>query len=131
MEKSKKVAIVIIFFGLAAAGIYNAYSSQGTPMEKELGKALESGKPVILYFHSTGCADCIEQEAILDEIEREQAGRVVFVRATFAENREMFSEYAGIVASFPVVVVFDSDGELVKRYSGVTEKAVLEGALFA
>lgn len=130
MEKSKKVAIGIIFIGLVAAGAYNVYESQGSTTEKELGKALKSGKPVLLYFHSGGCAGCVEQEAILDEMEREHSGKMVFVWAAFAENREMFKTYAGIVSSFPVVVVFDDEGELVKRYSGVTQKAELEGALF-
>lgn len=131
MKKSKKLAIGIIFLILAAAGAYNVYSSRGSPAEKELGKALKSGKPVLLYFHSFGCAGCIEQEEILDEMEGEHAGRVVFVRADFAGNREMFKEYAGLVASFPVIVIFDSEGGVVKRYAGVTEKAELESALFS
>lgn len=131
MEKPKRNALVVIFIVLAAAGAYNVCSTRGSVAERDLDTALGSGKPVILYFHSAGCADCIEQEAILDEIEVEQEGRVVFVRADFAGNREMFNEYAGLVASFPVVVVFNSDGAIVERYSGVTKRAELEGALFS
>lgn len=131
MEKSKKAALVIIFFALATAGAYNVYSSHGSPLEKELNKALKSDKPVLLYFHSMGCASCVEQEAILDEMEAELGGRVVFVRADFAGNQKMFNEYAGLVSAFPVVIVFDKEGEVVERYSGVTEKAELERALFS
>ncbi|MBU2560484.1 hypothetical protein KKA03_06270, partial [archaeon] len=69
MEKPKIVILVVVFVALAAAGAYNVYINQGSPLEKELGKALGSGKPVLLYFHSMGCGSCIEQEEILVELE--------------------------------------------------------------
>jgi thiol-disulfide isomerase/thioredoxin len=129
MKKSKKLALGIIFLVLVAAGAYNVYSNQGVSAEKKLNKALKSGKPVLLYFHLGGCAGCIEQEEILDGMESEHGGRVMFVRADFAENQEMFKEYAGLVWAFPVIVVFDSDGAVVERYAGVTEQDELERAL--
>lgn len=131
MEKSKKIALAIIFFGLAAAGAYNVYINQGAPLEKELAEALGSGKPVLLYFHSRGCASCIEQAEILVELEGERGGEAVFIWADFAGNRGMFNEYAGLVSAFPVVIVFDGEGGVVEKYSGVTEKAELERALFS
>ena len=131
MKKSKKLALGLIFLILVAGGVYNVSKSSGGGAEKELNKALKSGKPVLLYFHSVECASCKEQSEILDEMESEHAGKVVFVRADYAGNREMFKEYAGLVASFPVIVIFDSDGGVVKRYAGVTEKAELESALFS
>lgn len=131
MEKPKKIALALVFVALAAAGAYNVYINQGSPLEKELGRALGSGKPVLLYFHSMGCASCVEQEEILVELEAERGGGAVFIWADFAGNREMFNEYAGLVPAFPVVIVFDKEGEIVKRYSGVTEKSELERALFS
>ncbi len=100
MKKSKKIAMGLIFLGLAATGAYTIYTSSGSPEERELNSALESGKPVLLYFHSVGCVACIEQEEILDAIERAHAGKVIIVRADFVENQELFKEYAGIVSSF-------------------------------
>jgi thiol-disulfide isomerase/thioredoxin len=131
MEKSKRAALAVVFVALAAAGAYNVYINQGAPVKEELNKALNSDKPVLLYFHSRGCASCIEQEEILDRLESERGGEIAFVRADFAENREMFNEYAGLVSAFPVVVIFNSEGEIVEKYSGVTEKAELERALFS
>lgn len=131
MKKSKKLAIVIIFVALALAGAYNVYINQGSPSEKELNKALKSGKPVLLYFHSMGCASCIEQEEILEHLESERGSEAVFVRADYAGNQELFNEYAGLVSAFPVVVIFNSEGEVVEKYTGVTEKGELERALFS
>jgi thiol-disulfide isomerase/thioredoxin len=129
MKRTKKAAIGFIFLALVAVGAYNIYVNQGSPQERELNRALGSGKPAVLYFHSAGCAACIEQEEILSAMEGEYKDEVAFIWADFAGNREMFKKYAGIVSSFPVVVVFDSDGTAVKRYSGLTGKEELEGAL--
>jgi thioredoxin 1 len=129
MKKSKMLTLGLVLLILVFAGAYNVYETSGGPAENELNEALKSGKPVLLYFYSATCASCKEQSKILDAMESEHGDRVMFVRVDASGNWGLLREYEGIFASFPVIVIFDSESTVVERYAGVTEQDELERAL--
>lgn len=85
-------------------------------------------KPRLIDFYADWCGPCRMQDPILDELEREYGGRVDFRKVDVDESPDVAMDYR--VRSVPTLVV-ERDGEVVKRYVGVTRKSELEGTLEA
>lgn len=85
-------------------------------------------KPRLIDFYADWCGPCKMQESIIRELEREFGDRVEFKKVDVDANPDMAMDYR--VRSIPTLII-ERDGEVVKRYIGVTRKQELAGALEA
>lgn len=85
--------------------------------------ALRSGTPVVLEIGASWCKQCIEQQPIMEELEREYR-EVKFFLANFDTEKELVKKYG--VRGIPYFVFFDAGGEKAFEITGFQEKRVME-----
>jgi thioredoxin 1 len=80
----------------------------------------------LLDFWATWCGPCKFMEPIIEDLEKELAGKVEIEKIDVDKNQEMASKYG--VMSIPTYVVIKDDKE-VERIIGATSKDNLKKAL--
>jgi thioredoxin:protein disulfide reductase len=85
---------------------------------EKLSSALESGKPVVLYFSASWCIPCLEldrltftDETVIDEMSRLVLLKVDLTNFDSPESQELRSIYD--IAGVPTIVFIDPGGEEV------------------
>lgn len=76
----------------------------------------------LLDFMANWCQPCHIMEPVLEELQKELAGKVEFQKVNVDENQDLASKYG--VMSIPTLVI-EKDGKEVGRKIGVTSKADL------
>lgn len=94
-----------------------------TNTEEELARALESGKPTLVDFGSNSCIPCRQLRPILQEIKKEQAGKLEVLVIDIYKHRDLAGRYG--IQVMPTLVFFDSTGKEVVRRQGFMPKAAL------
>lgn len=101
-------------------------TSTGTETGMSKGKqALEQakveGKPVLLNFHSTKCASCIQIEENIGKISPEYEGRVAFIAVDVYNppENDFCVEYG--IQTIPTTFFVQKDGTIMKKQVGVIE----------
>ena len=92
-------------------------------------KALASGKPIYVLFHSLTCVPCVEISAVVDKVVPAYEGRVVFVNAISDDDGTQ-----PLLAKFPFQYIptsffIDSQGKVVESYTGVIDEASMKARL--
>lgn len=83
---------------------------------------LEANGPVLVDFWAEWCAPCRMVSPVLDEIARENAGKLTVAKLNVDDNPDIAADYH--VTSIPTMAIF-SGGELVKTIVGARPKAAL------
>lgn len=94
-----------------------------TNTPEELSKALSSGRPVLVDFGSNSCMPCRQLRPILQEIKKEQEGKLEVLVIDIYKHQALSSEYR--VQVIPTLVFFDSTGKEVSRSQGFMPKTAL------
>ena len=89
-------------------------------------EVLNSEIPVLLDFWATWCGPCMMIAPTLEEIARENAGRLKVGKVNVDEQMELAMQFG--VTSIPLLVVMEK-GQIVKKAVGAMPKAKIE-ALF-
>lgn len=89
---------------------------------------LASSLPVIVDFYAEWCPPCFAMAELLEELSREYAGKVRFIRVDVDENEELAERYD--VATIPTLAFF-CGGELVDGVVGVISREALTKKLEA
>jgi thioredoxin 1 len=71
------------------------------------------------------CTSCKEQTPIVEELEREYEGRVIFLEIDADEYPGLLKNYNPF-GYLPTIVIFDNKGAEEQTYIGVVEKEELE-----
>ena len=89
-------------------------------------EVLKSDVPVLLDFWATWCGPCMMIAPTLEEITRENAGKLKVGKVNVDEEMELAMKFG--VTSIPLLVVMEN-GQIVKKAVGAMPKAKIE-ALF-
>jgi len=98
-------------------------AEMATNTEEDVDKALKSGRPVLVDFGSNSCLPCRQLRPILQEIEKEQKGKLEVLVIDIYEHRSLAARYR--IQVMPTLVFFDSTGKEVFRREGFMPKTAL------
>jgi thioredoxin 1 len=85
-------------------------------------------KVVLMDFAADWCGPCKMQDPIIKELEEKFKGKVEFKKIDVDANMDISSKYK--ISAVPTLVL-EKDGEVFKKYIGVTRAIVLEADLKA
>jgi len=85
-------------------------------------------KVILMDFSAEWCGPCKIQDPILEELEEKFKGQVEFKKIDVDANMDMSSKYN--ISAVPTLVL-EKDGEIFKKYIGITRADVLEPDLKA
>jgi thioredoxin 1 len=113
------LALGVIFAGLAVAWL--TLHPVQTPLMEDAQKVQDMigrGQPVLLEFQSPYCIACTQMKPIVDGLEHELQGRVLFIRLNVQEEagRELAPLYG--FQYTPTFIYFDAQGNEVWREVG-------------
>jgi thiol-disulfide isomerase/thioredoxin len=97
----------------------------GVDVEGQIGV----GTPVLLEFQSPYCIACMAAKPLVDQIEKDHAGRLVVLRlnAQDASRRTLAARFG--FAYTPTFVLLDADGQMLMRRVGAIDPAEVAAAL--
>jgi thioredoxin 1 len=90
---------------------------------EDLAQALRSGRPVLVDFGSNSCIPCRQLRPILQEIKKEQVGKLEVLVIDVNKHQNLAGEYR--IQVIPTLVFFDSTGKEMFRQQGFMPKAAL------
>lgn len=79
-------------------------------------------KPVLMDFSATWCGPCRMQKPILEDVEKKFEDKVEFKIIDVDQERALAQKYS--IQAVPTIVI-ENDGQIVKRFTGVTSADVL------
>jgi len=100
-----------------------AVKAEVTNTEEELANALKSGRPVLVDFGSNSCIPCRQLRPILQEIRKEQAGKMEVLVIDIYKHQSLADQYR--IQVMPTLIFFDSTGKEVIRHQGFMPKTAL------
>lgn len=85
-----------------------------------------SSKPMVIDFYATWCGPCKKLAPILDEIEKNHKGEVIFKRIDVDQESELAQEFG--VEAIPTLMFVTSKGDY-QTLLGLQEAAVIESKI--
>ncbi|MDX9910597.1 MAG: thioredoxin [Phycisphaerales bacterium] len=89
-------------------------------------EVLKSSQPVLVDFWAEWCMPCRMLSPTIDQIAAEFSGRAKVGKVDTDSNRDISLKYG--ISAIPTVLLF-KDGQLVKKFVGLTGKDELASAL--
>ena len=81
----------------------------------------------LVDFYADWCGPCIVMKPVIDEIEKELAGKIEVKKVNVDEDQDEASKYG--VMSIPTYLVL-KDGKEVERFVGAQSKEVMKNKIF-
>ena len=89
-------------------------------------EVMEESKPVLVDFWAPWCGPCKTLGPVLEELAKDNEGRLKVVKVNVDENQDLAQKYD--VMSIPTMFVF-KDGQLVDSFMGAMNKQALSEKL--
>jgi thioredoxin 1 len=87
---------------------------------------INSTTPALVDFWAEWCMPCKMMAPTLDELADEYAGKLVVGKVNTDENRNISMQFG--ISAIPTVILF-KDGEMIKKFVGLQQKADLKTAI--
>ena len=91
----------------------------------------QTGKPVVIKFHSSMCLDCKKLETVTQEVmplyESQVDYKDINVQSSNSKTKELVKQYN--ITLVPTMIFQNSNGETVKRTEGYLTKDQLENII--
>ena len=87
---------------------------------------IQSDLPVLVDFWAEWCQPCHMIAPTIEELAGEYAGKVKIGKIDTDANREVSIKYG--ISAIPTIILF-RDGEIVKKFVGLTSKDQFQAAL--
>lgn len=95
-------------------------------MKGNFEQLIQSDVPVLIDFYAEWCQPCKIQSPVLQELAREESGRVRVIKIDVDKNPLIARRYQ--IQGVPTLMLFRK-GQVLWRQSGVTPKQVLRKVL--
>lgn len=89
-------------------------------------EVLKAVQPVLVDFYATWCGPCQMQAPIIDELEKEYAGKVKVCIVDVDQAQKIAEQYH--VSSIPTLIIF-KNGQIAERLMSLQQKGVLKEKL--
>ena len=89
-------------------------------------EVLGASEPVLVDFWAEWCMPCQILAPTIDEVADSNEGKVKVGKLDIDNNKEVAVKYG--ISAIPTVVIF-KDGEIAKKFIGLTKKEDLEAAI--
>ena len=89
-------------------------------------EVLESSQPVLVDFWAEWCMPCRMLAPTIDEVADDFAGKAKVGKMDTDANREVSVKFG--ISAIPTVILF-KDGQIVKKFVGLTKKDDLAAAI--
>lgn len=93
--------------------------------DNNFDETIKSGV-VLVDFWATWCGPCRQQSPILEEVNKEMAGKITIAKLNIDENRTTTKRFG--VMNIPTLLIF-KNGVQVNKFVGLTEKDEIINAL--
>lgn len=95
-------------------------------MKGNFEQLINSDVPVLVDFYAEWCQPCKIQSPVLQELVREENGRIRVIKMDVDKNRRIAQRYQ--IQGVPTLILF-RNGQVLWRQSGVTPKHLLKKVL--
>lgn len=98
--------------------------------EAQLDQHLASGRPILAFFHSSTCVQCVQMTEIVEEVYPDFSDRVALVDVNVYDERNQNLLRRARIQVIPTLIFIDRDQQ-GKNYSGVMPADSLRAELQA
>ena len=115
--------IVFLLFPLAVKGYgaYNGWKVRSRSRKNRLPIDIQAGRPVLLYFWTSQCAQCKPQERQIEQAREilQQSGKTLTVHKLNALEEQSLARLLNVI-TVPTTVLLNSKGDITTWNPGLT-----------
>lgn len=86
-------------------------------------EVLNMKKPIILYCYKPNCSPCDKMKGIIDELEKELAGKVTIHRTDVSQDNEIVKKHK--ITAVPTFIFLKNGKEVTRKVGTQTKESLL------